>query len=115
MLSEFYQELVKLRTTLRAFARLSKEHLEVRGFEKERTLQVRRWSDGEEALFVANFSDELRTALLAAPVGAWDNKLDSADRRWGGPGSSVPPSFNSTGEVPLSLCPKSFWVFQRLE
>jgi maltooligosyltrehalose trehalohydrolase len=115
MLSEFYQELIKLRTTLRAFARLSKEHLEVRGFEKERILQVRRWSEGDEALIVVNFSDESRTVLMAAPGGEWSKRLDSADRRWGGPGSSVPSSFNSTGEVPLSLCPKSFWVFQRLE
>src|ERR1019366_1311371 len=106
MLSEFYQELIKLRTTLRAFARLSKEHLEARGFEKEKTLQVRRWSEGEEALFVANFSDKLLTVLLAVPAGTWDNKLDSADRRWGGPGSSVPPNFNSTGELLLNLCPK---------
>ncbi len=111
---EFYQELIKLRKTMPAFARLSKEHLEVRGFDKERTLQIRRWSEGNQALIVANFSDEPGTVLMAAPGGRWGKRLDSADGRWVGPGSSVPSSFSSTGEVRLSLCPKSFSVFQRL-
>jgi len=112
---EFYQELIKLRRTLPAFARLSKEHLEVRGFEKEKTLQIRRWSEGDETLLVANFSDESRTVQSAASAGGWHKRLDSADRRWAGPGSSVPSSFNSTGEVCLDLCPKSFSAFQRVE
>ena len=111
---QFYQELIKLRMTMPAFARLSKEHLEVRGFDRERTLQIHRWSEGNHALIVANFSDEPGTVLMAAPGGRWGKRLDSADGRWVGPGSSVPSSFSSTGEVRLSLCPKSFSVFQRL-
>jgi maltooligosyltrehalose trehalohydrolase len=112
---EFYQELIKLRRTLPAFARLSKDHLEVRSFENERTLQIRRWSEGDEALLIANFSDEPRTVLLAVPAGRWQKRLGSADRRWGGPGGSVPPSCKSTGEARLTMCPKSFSVFQSLD
>jgi maltooligosyltrehalose trehalohydrolase len=114
MLSEFYQELIKLRTTLRAFARLSKEHLEVRGFEKERTLQVRRWSDVEEALFVANFSDELRTVLLAAPVGVWDNKLDSADRRWGGARELCSANLQFRGRASFESVPKIVYGISKI-
>ena len=94
-------------------ARLSKEQMEVRVFEKEKTLQIRRWCEGDEALIVANFSDEPRTVLIAGPGGKWRKQLDSADRRWGGPGSTGPSTFNSTGEAHLNLCPKSFIVFQR--
>jgi maltooligosyltrehalose trehalohydrolase len=112
-LQEFYQELIKLRKSLRAFARLSKEHMEVRVFEKERALQIRRWCEGDEAIIVANFSDEPRTLLMAGPGGDWHKLLDTADRRWRGPGSTVPLSFNSTGEAPINLCPKSFIVLER--
>ncbi len=109
---EFYQELIKLRKTLPALAQLSKEQMEVRSFGKERILQIRRWSEGDEVLVVANFGDESRTVSLAAPAGRWAKRLDSADRRWMGP-SSLSSSFNSTGEVGLSLCPKSFLVLQK--
>ncbi len=112
-LHEFYQELIKLRKSQRAMARLSKEQMEVRVFEKEKTLQIRRWCEGDEALIVANFSDEPRTVLIAGPVGKWCKQLDTADRRWGGPGSTGPATFNSTGEAHLNLCPKSLIVFQR--
>jgi len=113
-LLEFYRELLKLRRALPALAQLSKEHLEVRRFEKEGTLEIRRWTESDEAVIVANFSDEPRTVLMAAPGGNWCTRMDTADRRWGGPGSAVPSSFNSTGEVLLNLCPKSLLAFQRL-
>jgi maltooligosyltrehalose trehalohydrolase len=111
---DFYRELINLRKTLRPLAQLSKERMEVRSFEKERILQIRRWSEGDEVLVVANFSDQTSTVPVAAPAGRWVKRLDSADRRWIGH-SSVPSSFNSTGEVRLSLCPKSFLVFQKVE
>jgi maltooligosyltrehalose trehalohydrolase len=74
---------------------------------------IRRWSDAGEALIAANFGDKSTTVPLAAPEGNWRKILDSADDRWRGPGSSVPPRFESSGSVQLSLCPKSFSVFQR--
>ena len=109
----FYQELIKLRRTLPGLARPDKQHLETGGLEQEEVLLIRRWSDAGEAVVMANFSKEPRSVLLAVPEGEWRSVLDSADQRWLGPGSSVPPRFKSSGQVQLSLCPESFSVFQR--
>jgi len=116
MLWEFYRELIKLRKTLPAFAQLSKEHLQARSFEREGILQIHRWSERDEALIVANFSDFPKSFLVAdAPGGVWQKRLDSADRRWAGPGSDIPFSLGSNPEVTISLPPKSFAVFQKEE
>jgi maltooligosyltrehalose trehalohydrolase len=109
----FYHELINLRRTLPGLARPDKQRLETRGLEQEKVLLIRRWSDAGEAVVMANFSKEPKSVLLAVPEGQWRKVLDSADRRWGGPGSSDRPSFKSSGQVQLSLCPESFCVFRR--
>ena len=108
----FYQELIKLRRTLRGLARPDKQHLEAHALEREKILWVQRWSDAGKAVVVANFSKEPQCVLVAVPEGEWRKVLDSADQRWRGPGNSVPPRFSSSGQVQLSLCPESFSVFQ---
>jgi maltooligosyltrehalose trehalohydrolase len=112
---EFYRELIKLRTTLPAFSQLSKEHMEVRCLDEEGALQIRRWCEGDEALIVANFSDQPSVLVVPAQTGYWQTRIDSADQRWRGPGSSVPERFNSSGETPLTFCSKSICAFQRME
>jgi maltooligosyltrehalose trehalohydrolase len=109
----FYQELINLRRTLPGLARPDKQRLETCGLEQEKVLLIRRWSDAGEAVVMANFSKEPNSVLLPVPEGEWRKVLDSADQRWRGPGSSVPPRSNSSGTVQLSLCPESFSVFQR--
>ena len=69
--------------------------------------------EGEEVLILANFRGETNTFLPAGLNGNWQKRLDTADRRWGGPGGTVPSSFNSAGEVRLDLCAKSFSLFQK--
>ena len=76
-------------------------------------LLIRRSSDAGEAVVVANFGAEPKSVLLAVPEGEWRKVLDSADQRWRGPGSSVPPRFESSGKIQMSLSPKSFCVFER--
>ena len=109
----FYQELINLRRTLPGLARPDKQRLETCGREKEKVLLIRRWSDAGEAVVMANFSKEPNSVLLPVPEGEWRKVLDSADRRWRAPGSSVPPRSNSSGTVQWSLSPESLSVFQR--
>jgi maltooligosyltrehalose trehalohydrolase len=81
-LHAFYKELIRLRKTVPALARLCKQEVEATPFEAEGVIVVRR---GEGAVVTFNFSAEERTAPL--PAGRWKKVLDSADERWGGPGS----------------------------
>jgi maltooligosyltrehalose trehalohydrolase len=113
-LLEFYQELIKLRRTLPALADRSRNHTEVHSDEEQHILHIRRWSEGGEVLVLANFSDEVGTASLEVSAGEWRRLLDSADQRWRGPGSSLADCFRPSGNLRLSLRPKSVALLQRL-
>jgi maltooligosyltrehalose trehalohydrolase len=121
LLLEFYKELIRLRKTSSALALLSKEHLEVRGFEKEKILFVRRWSDNEEIFMGFNFSDTPISLELPVPAGHWHKQMDSADQRWqvrsGSSGplsrSYLPVTLISGGGAILNLNPKAFALFTR--
>jgi maltooligosyltrehalose trehalohydrolase len=80
-LRAFYRELIRLRKTVPALARLCKQEVEATPFADEGVIRVRR---GEEAVVAFNFSAEERTVPL--PAGTWEKILDSAAERWGGPG-----------------------------
>jgi maltooligosyltrehalose trehalohydrolase len=110
----FYQELIKLRKTIPAIACIRKSQMEVCCIEKENVLQIRRWSDRDEIVCFANFSDEAKAVVPSCPEGAWCGMFDSADRRWLGPGCGISLDFKSSEEASLSLCPKSFSLFQRV-
>jgi len=47
--------------------------------------------------------------------GAWDKLLDSAEVRWGGPGSQASPVLQAGEQVSLSLAPHSLVLFVRRE
>lgn len=84
MLHAFYQELIRLRKTVPALARLSKEDTEVTEFDS--VILVRRRSAEGDALLAFNFSEEEKA--LAPPEGDWRKILDSAGERWDGPGEA---------------------------
>jgi maltooligosyltrehalose trehalohydrolase len=112
-LFEFYQELIRLRKELPALAQLSKERMDVRGFERERALCVRRWCDEQQAWLILHFGRSPTTLRMPWEAGLWHRQLDSADVRWCGPGSLVGPTAASEGEVTLNLPPQSCVVFAR--
>ncbi len=70
--------------------------------EQSQTLLVRRWSGASHTAALFQFGDDVlwRGSL---PRGRWAVLLDSADRKWHGPGSGVPRDFDSDGAVSLSL------------
>lgn len=109
VLFEFYREVMRLRKELPALNRLSLEHLEVDGLERERVLVLRRWSDSEEAGAIFHFGRTDVTLNVPLPRGRWHKLLDSAAPRWNGPGSAEPETLNSEGEISLTLPPWS-WV-----
>jgi maltooligosyltrehalose trehalohydrolase len=118
---EFYRELLRLRRELPALSRLSKDDLEVTGYEGERVLFLRRWAPagggsasggGASQVFAAfNFGDAAVSLPLPVPAGSWRRLLDSADERWLGDGSATPNLLRSEGQVTIFLGPDAFALF----
>ncbi len=115
VLLEFYQELIRLRKTIRPVTLLSKDHMEVTGYEREKVLFVRRWSGDNEVFAAFHFGNAEVSVALRVPTGCWSKQLDSAEERWQGKGSEVPGQVNSQGEVTMTLGPKAFVLFTRYE
>ena len=113
ILRAFYGKLIHLRRELPALRNLDKERLEVTGFEEEKVLWWRRWSEEQEAAAVFHFGKQEKSFSLPLPEGRWRKQVDSADSTWGGPSSTVPLEIVSGGEVSLSLSPESFALFVR--
>jgi maltooligosyltrehalose trehalohydrolase len=113
VLRAFYKALIRLRRTLPALARLSKDTLEVCSFEREKVLCVRRWSNDEDAFMSFNFHEVSVSMTLPLPAGHWYKRLDSADECWNGPGSSMPAQLSDEENINLTLSPHSLSLFSR--
>jgi maltooligosyltrehalose trehalohydrolase len=99
MLWEFYRRLIKLRTRIRVLAEPEKARMEVIGLSKQRIGCIHRWSLTEEAFVIFHADDKVVSAAIPLPAGRWSKQLDSRDSRWGGTGSRIPCSFESSGDV----------------
>jgi maltooligosyltrehalose trehalohydrolase len=112
----FYCDLLALRKRVPALRHLSKEHMEVTGFPTRQVLVVRRWFDGSEIVFIANYGAEPATLMLPVPAGRWQ-KLISSEPGQSSEGladtDSIPLNIDSRGEVPVSVPPGSFILFER--
>ena len=109
-LLEFYRELIRLRKETPALACLSKDAMTVSGFE-DKLLLIHRWSEGDEAVLVFNFSQDQSSAAIPMPAGRWHKRLDSAEGRWQGGGSTTPEQIDTKGEVTLIINPWAFVLF----
>jgi maltooligosyltrehalose trehalohydrolase len=111
MLLGVYKELIRLRKEIPALACLSKDRMEVLGYEKERIIFIRRWDENNQAIVVFNFSYRQTSVVLPFPSGLWHRRLDSAEERWQGKGSIVPEQLSSKGGVTVTLSPWAFVLF----
>ncbi len=83
-LFEFYKKLFTLRSQIPALRYLSKDHLDVFGFESDRVLVVQRWKDDDRILAVINMNPDSVTIKLLAYRHKWKMLLNSAATEWGG-------------------------------
>jgi maltooligosyltrehalose trehalohydrolase len=85
---DFYTNMITLRRATPALSRLDRENLEV--YEPEdKVLYMRRWQNGSEVLVLFNFGSDA-AGFAVTPAGRWRKMLDSADRKWAGPGGLLP-------------------------
>ena len=108
ILREFYQELLRLRKRRPSLAALNKERCEVTAFERQRVIILRRWYSDDQVYAIFNYSSAPASTALSLPRGNWQKILDSADPRWLGPGTILPPELDSDGLLTLPLNGRSF-------
>ena len=86
--------LIHLRKTVPVFAAGDAEtlHHSVSVFDKEELLVMHRWSaKGEQALILLGFKKTPVDCLLSAPVGMWQQRLNSGAEEFGGSGEDMLP------------------------
>jgi maltooligosyltrehalose trehalohydrolase len=108
MLWEFYRRLIELRTRIRALAEPDKNCMDVLGLNSMRIGCIHRWSRTDEAFVIFHADDKVVSTAIPLPAGRWEKELDSCDAAWGGTGSSIPRTFESSGDVRMELIPYSF-------
>jgi len=107
VMREFYQTLIRLRTTQPALRCARAECVEVIGHDASRVLSIRRWYDDQQLVLLAHLGDQSSPVPLELPLGAWQKQLDSAEARWQGPGSAVPAAVSVESTPAVRMAPWS--------
>jgi len=115
LLYDFHRELLRLRRSHPALARLSKEEMEVSCEEKKKLLLVGRRAGADQTVAAFHFGAAPLAAPLPLPAGRWRTLADSAAPRWQGPGRQAPDEVQSTGTISLTLAPQSFLLLARAD
>jgi maltooligosyltrehalose trehalohydrolase len=110
VLCALYRQLIKLRKAIPALSYLSKDNLEVSGTEEERLLLLHRWYNQSHVFCVMSFNLTGITARINPPKGRWKKVIDSSERKWKGPGSLIPKTWES--KATTTITPLSFAVFE---
>jgi maltooligosyltrehalose trehalohydrolase len=88
-LFRYYKMLFQLRRTIPALSRLSKEAIEVRGYDEEQVLLAARRNEGSPVLIFYSFNNAPTIITVSVPQGTWRKLLDSSSREWGGTGGKT--------------------------
>ncbi len=107
---DFYRKLIQLRREIPALKKLSFQDQEVKSWETEKIVSIRRWSQDSQVLCILNFNSEAVTTDTITIEGNWQKRLDSADEQWMGNGSSLPETLSSSAT--LTLAAESVVLYQ---
>ncbi len=107
----FYTELLRVRRETPALRHSDKERMRVTAQPERRVLIVERWDGDHETVLAMNFSEEVAEAHATIQEGTWDRTLDSAEPRWGGPGTPSPEKLIANSPVRFKLAPLSIAAY----
>ena len=111
-LVDFYREALRLRRSITSLAFLDKETLDASISEPGKVLVVRRWSDKDETVLVANFADTMVRSKPRLPKGRWEKVFDSAEEQWNGLGTRMPASINAATRETLPMTARSIVLYR---
>jgi maltooligosyltrehalose trehalohydrolase len=114
LLWDLYRELLLLRRERPSLANLSKADVAAWPDERAGILLVLRWSEKEEALLLFHFDHEPTDVDVPFAGAPWRRVLDSADQRWGGPGTLSPEEVEVDPDAVIRLQPDSFVLYARI-
>jgi maltooligosyltrehalose trehalohydrolase len=109
-LRALYRELLEIR---REYRLAGKGKLEI----SENGSAILMLADGGAKMLAAIFEfgkAEREIKDLQMPVGMWKLRLNSGDKKWKGPGNSVPDKIQVTDSLTIKLAAQSFVLFERL-
>ncbi|HVR44894.1 MAG TPA: malto-oligosyltrehalose trehalohydrolase [Thermoanaerobaculia bacterium] len=111
-LLELHRELLRLRRTIPAFGPGSAGATRTRPSEESLTLLVWREEGASAAILGINFAAEERELRVTPGRGSWTLAIETADRRWEGPGGTAPARLEGGVEAAISFPPYSLaaWV-----
>jgi len=104
----YYKKLIALRKQLPALKNLNRKQLKVEVDKNTQTLILHRWSHGDYAIVLMNFSDKVQNAALPETDKQWIKQLDSASTEWNGP-KDAPQTLQSKLEVEIQ--PQSVLIY----
>lgn len=111
-LRELYGALIRLRKAVPALNMPERELLDV-NFDSQRELMCVQIRDCEADLaLLFHFGRAACTWSTSLPAGHWSVLFDTADPQWAGPGSAIPKSLDTDGELTIRLCARQAIVFQ---
>lgn len=109
----FYRKLIRLRKDLPALACLQRDGMTVKMVDPYGLLGVGRRHDECEVYMLFHFSPQPLDRGAILPPGVWRKRLDSAQRRWSGPGSTLPGIVRDETGTALSLLPWHMVLWER--
>lgn len=104
----YYKELIALRKKISAISELNRKAIDVKLEEPLQLLMVHRWHEEHHVVCFMNFSKEVRKPLMPPLQQQWQKLLDSADTKWGGPGSDSEPVSDNTN---VTIQPESIIIY----
>ncbi len=111
ILLNLYTCLIQLRKTIPAIANLKKNNLKIHNEKMNLVLKLERWCQNSHIFCVMNFHKEDQSFQMNFSGNPWGKILDSSDRIWDGPGSSLPQRINQTER--LIIRPLSFSLYKK--
>ncbi|MGO9951621.1 MAG: malto-oligosyltrehalose trehalohydrolase, partial [Dissulfurispiraceae bacterium] len=116
VLFAFYKELIRMRKEITALSHLSKESIEVKSFEDEKTLTVRRWFKRDSVFYLFNFGAAITRIGVLLPEGTWVRIFESSCKKWDGHGDAAHQEIVSDGsEITFNLAPYSLVLYRMSE